>query len=90
MKSLLKEISVKFPGYQVIFDTSPVLSTSDPLVLAQQVNNIIMVVRAGATPRECLSEAIKSIGPERVKGIVLNGADLSPSSKYYYYYDQQS
>ena len=90
MKSLLKEISVKFPGHQVIIDTSPVLSTSDPLVLAQQVDKIVMVVRAGRTPRECLSEAIKSLGSDRVKGIILNGADLGPTSKYYYYYGQQS
>jgi protein-tyrosine kinase len=90
MKSLLKEIRLKFPGYQVIIDTSPVLSTSDPLVLAQQVDNIVMVVRAGATPREFLSEAIKSLGSDRVKGIILNGASLGPSSKYYYYYGQQS
>jgi protein-tyrosine kinase len=90
MKSFLKEIPVKFPGYQVIIDTSPVLSTSDPLVLAQQVDNIVMVIRAGATPRECLSEAIKSLGSDRIKGIILNGATLGPSSKYYYYYGQQS
>jgi capsular exopolysaccharide synthesis family protein len=90
MKSLLKDIRLKFPGCQIIIDTSPVLSTSDPLVLAQQVDNIVMVVRAGATPRECLSEAIKSLGSDRVKGIILNGATLGPSSKYYYYYGQQS
>lgn len=86
MKSLLKEIPTKFPGHQVIIDTSPVLSTSDPLVLAQQITNILMVVRAGTTPRECLSEAIKSLGPDRVKGIILNGTTLGPSSKYHYYY----
>jgi capsular exopolysaccharide synthesis family protein len=90
MKSLLREIPAKFPGHQVIIDTSPVLSTSDPLVLAQQVDKVLMVVRAGATPRECLSEAIKSLGRERVKGVILNGADLGRSSKYYYYYGRQS
>jgi Mrp family chromosome partitioning ATPase len=90
MKTLLKDLPANFPGYQVIIDTSPVLSTSDPLVLAQQVDNIVMVVRAGATPRDCLSEAIKSLGSDRVKGIILNGATVTPSSKYYYYYGQQS
>jgi capsular exopolysaccharide synthesis family protein len=85
MKSLLKDIPSRFPGQYVIVDTSPVLSTSDPLVLAHQVNSIVMVVRAGATPRNCLSEAIKSLGPNRVKGIILNGATVAPSSKYYYY-----
>jgi len=90
MKALLKEIPVNFPGHQVIIDTSPVLSTPDPLVLAQLVDKIVMVIRAGTTPRECLAEAIKSLGSDRVKGIILNGADLGPSSKYYYYYGQQS
>ena len=90
MKSLLKKIPVKFPGHQVIIDTSPVLSTSDPLVLAQQVHKIVMVVRAETTPRECLAEAIKSVGSDRVKGVILNGADLGSSSKYYYYYGRQS
>jgi capsular exopolysaccharide synthesis family protein len=85
MVSLLKEIHMTLPGYQVIIDTSPVLSTSDPLVLARQVDHILMVVRAGTTPRECLSEAIKSLGSDRVKGIILNGADLGSSSRYYYY-----
>ncbi len=90
MNALLKEIPARFPGYHVIIDTSPVLSTSDPLVLAQQIDNIVLVVRAGTTPRECLSEAIKSLGAERVKGIILNAATLGPSSKYYYYYGRQS
>jgi protein-tyrosine kinase len=90
MKTLLKEIPVKFPGHQVIIDTSPVLSTPDPLVLAQFVDKIVMVIRAGTTPRECLSEAIKSLGSDRVKGVILNGADFGPTSKYYYYYGQQA
>jgi len=85
MRSLLRDIPKQFPGYQVIIDTSPVLSTSDPLVLAQQLDKVVLVVRAGATPRECLSEAIKSLGAEKVSGIILNGADLGASSRYYYY-----
>jgi protein-tyrosine kinase len=90
MACLLKEIPGKFPGHRVIIDTSPVLSTPDPLVLARQVDKIVMVVRAGATPRECLSEAMKSLGSDRIKGVILNGAELGPSSRYYYYYGQQS
>jgi protein-tyrosine kinase len=88
MKTLLKEIPANFARHQVIIDTSPVLSTSDPLVLAQEVENIVLVVRAGTTPRDCLSEAIKSLGSDRVKGIILNGVTLGPSSKYYYYGQQ--
>jgi protein-tyrosine kinase len=90
MTGFLKEIPGKFPGHRVIIDTSPVLSTPDPLVLARQVDKIVMVVRAGTTPRECLLEAMKSLGSDRIKGVILNGAELGPSSRYYYYYGQQS
>ena len=90
MRALLEEISVKLPTHQIILDTSPVLSTPDPLVLSQQVDGIVMVVRAGKTPRDCLLEAIKSLGADRIMGLVLNAAELGPASKYYYYYRQQS
>ena len=58
-------------------------------MLAQLVDKIVMVIRAGTTPRECLSEAIKSLGSDRVKGVILNGADFGPTSKYYYYYGRR-
>jgi capsular exopolysaccharide synthesis family protein len=86
MKALIEAVSTRFPNHQIIVDTSPVLSTPDPLVLARHVDGIVMVVRAGKTPRDCLSEAIKSLGSTKILGVVLNGAELGPASKYYYYY----
>jgi len=85
MKTLVREIPAQFPGHQVIFDTSPVLSTSDPLVLGRLVDGLIMVVRAGKTPRACLSDALTSLGSKKVVGIVLNAAEIGTASKYYYY-----
>jgi capsular exopolysaccharide synthesis family protein len=90
MKALLGEIAEIFPNDQVIIDTSPVLSTSDPLVLCRQLDGLLMVVRAGKTPRECLSEALKLVGTDKIVGSVLNGAELGRSARYYYYYGQQS
>jgi capsular exopolysaccharide synthesis family protein len=90
MKALLREIGETFPNDQVIIDTSPVLSTSDPLILCRQLEGLIMVVRAGKTPRECLSEAIKLVSTDKIMGLVLNGAELGRSARYYYYYGQQS
>jgi len=85
MKSLIREIPELFPGHQIIVDTSPVLSTSDPLVLSRIVDGLVMVVRAGKTPRDCLSAAFRSLGSNKVMGIVLNGTELGTSSKYYQY-----
>ena len=85
MQILLKELPEIFPGHRIIVDTSPVISTSDPLVLSRLVEGIVMVVRAGKTPRACLSAAFKSLGSSKVMGIVLNGTELGVSSRYYRY-----
>jgi len=89
MKNVMEEIAGRFSADHVIIDTSPVLSTSDPLVLSRQLDGLLMVVRAGKTPRDCLSEAIKLVGADKIMGLVLNGAELGRSAKYYYYYGQQ-
>lgn len=85
MRSLVSEIPLRFPGHQVIIDTSPILSTSDPLVVGRLVDGVIMVVRAGKTPRGCLAEALTSLGSNKIVGVVLNGAELGMDSRYYYY-----
>jgi capsular exopolysaccharide synthesis family protein len=85
MQHTLAELRTKFPNHQIIIDNPPVLSTADPLILAAQVDGIIMVVRAGKTPRDCLMEALETLKSDKIMGVVFNGADLGVSSKYYYY-----
>lgn len=85
MKHVLEEIWSEFPGHQIIIDCPPVLSTPDPLVLARQVDGVLVVVRAGKTPRDFLMKTLQSLNSSKVMGIVLNGAELGIASKYYYY-----
>jgi protein-tyrosine kinase len=85
MKHVMEEIWTEFPGHQIIIDSPPVLSTPDPMVLARQVDGVLMVVRAGRTPRDFLVKALQSLNSSKVMGIVLNGAELGIASKYYYY-----
>jgi protein-tyrosine kinase len=90
MSQVMEEIRTEFPGYQIIIDCPPVLSTPDPLVIARQVDGVLMVMRAGKTPRDYLIKALQSINSNKVLGVILNGADLGISSKYYYYSAQGS
>ena len=85
MRQIIHEAQAQFPGHCVIIDSPPILSTPDPLVIARYVDGVLVVVRAGKTPRDYLTKAIQSINSSKVVGIVLNGADLGLSSKYYYY-----
>ena len=86
MRRMIDEIHTTLPGHTIIIDTPPVLATPDPLVLSRQVDGVIMVIRAGKTPKDYLAKALSSFSSDKVLGVVLNGADLGLGSKYYYYY----
>ena len=85
MKDVLEEARADFPGYQIIIDSPPILSTPDPLVIAGHVDGVLVVVRAGKTPREYLTKALQTLNSSKVMGVVLNGAEMGMASKYYYY-----
>lgn len=86
MGRVFKEIQTELPGHFVVIDSPPVLATPDPLVLGRQVDGVIMVIRAGKTPKDYLAKALSSFNSNKILGVVLNGADLGLGSKYYYYY----
>ncbi len=85
MNEIMEEARAEFPGHHIIIDSPPVLSTPDPLIIARYVDAVLVVVRAGKTPRDYLTKALQSLSSNKVMGIVLNGADLGVASKYYYY-----
>ncbi|HLV81198.1 MAG TPA: CpsD/CapB family tyrosine-protein kinase [Chthonomonadaceae bacterium] len=63
-------------SYMVV-DMAPVLPVADTRVLARSLDGVVLVVRAGETPRELAARAIEMIGSDRVLGVVLNGAQSS-------------
>lgn len=69
----------------VIVDTAPVLSVSDALWLAPEVDSVLFVVRAGSTKPESLQAALTALGSTHQShlGIVLNGVRKSDKSPYY-------
>jgi len=77
------------PHYDwILVDSPPVLPLTDALLLRQQTDASLLVVRAGRTPADCVAEAIELLGRQCIAGIVLNGAESSESrySEYGYYY----
>jgi protein-tyrosine kinase len=85
MKHLIEEVKAEFPGYRIIIDSPPILSTPDPIVIARHVDAVLLVIRAGKTPRDYLTKALQSLSSIKLMGVVLNGANLGMSSQYYYY-----
>jgi len=69
----------------VIIDTPPVALLSDAKLLAGMVDGTLLVVRAGATPYPIVQRAMQAIGPERILGTILNGAEASAVTGHGYY-----
>lgn len=76
--------SVKCDFDYVIVDSPPILPLVDISILAKAVDALMLVVRAGKTPKDMVTKAVSSLPKERVMGIVLNGASDEHMKKYYY------
>ncbi len=70
----------------VLVDTPPVVPVADLLALSDWVDGIFLVVSAHVTPRSLLDEALSSLDPKKVVGIVYNGDDLPLSRRHRSYY----
>jgi len=89
MGELLKSLKESGDNAYIIIDSPPIISTTEPTLLSEMVDGIILVVMADRTPRETIKRSVKSIDQKKIIGIVLNQVDLKPSSyysKYYYKY----
>jgi non-specific protein-tyrosine kinase len=72
MKALLKEMKERYPERFIIFDTSPVLTSADPLVLANLVDGILLVVEAEKTKKEEVLKVLEMFKNKTVIGTVFN------------------
>jgi protein-tyrosine kinase len=62
---------------EIYLDVPPALATADAQVVAYKVDGIVLVARAGVTPREQVSAAVRQLSGAPVWGLVLNGVDPS-------------
>ena len=73
MQAVLDECASRFDW--VLVDTPPVGVMADAQLLARQVQGVIFVIRAGATPFSVVQKAIAELGRECIIGTVLNGVE---------------
>ncbi len=73
-------------GYHVIVDAPPVLPLTDPVILASQVDGVLLVASNGQTTREACRLAIERLTTAggKLVGIVLQKFQVADSSCYYY------
>jgi capsular exopolysaccharide synthesis family protein len=82
MRSVLERAKSDFD--YVIVDSPPILPLVDMNILSRMVDGVLLVVKAGATPKDLVSKAVNSLPNRNISGVILNGADDKHMKKYYY------
>ena len=88
MHALIRELADRYDDRIVIFDSPPLLVSSEAAVLATHMSQIVMVVAAGETTESALKDALKRIEGCAAVGLLLNKGRASSAG--YYGYDGYS
>jgi len=83
MERVIKALSAQDPNRVIIFDSSPLLSTSESKVLSTLVGQVVLVVCAGKTPRSAVLHAVNMLEGDKAVNLVLNQARNQLGSEYY-------
>jgi len=74
----------------VLFDSPPLLHTTESHALAQSMGQVVVVVRAESTAQPVVLDALKLLEGHRAVSLVLNQSVKSASTAYYYRYGEGS
>ena len=86
MDRLLHEMATRYPSRIVVFDSPPLLVTTESRVLATHMGQIVFVVQAEATLKSEVKRALAMIESCPVKMILLNQARTVAQGAYGYGY----
>jgi protein-tyrosine kinase len=88
MATLVKELSSRYPDRVIIFDTPPLLLTTEAQAMAHLMGQIVVVVHAAHTPQSAVLQALESLEGTTSISIVLNKTRTAMGEEYggYGYY----
>ncbi len=88
MRQLLETVKSRYNV--ILIDTPPSIAVTDASILASLVDGVLLVIRAGETPREAAKRSFEQLYRVNAPlvGAVLNGIQASNVYGSYYYYYQ--
>ena len=86
MAIVLHELGTRYPDRIVIFDSPPLLPTTEARALALHMGQIVMVVAADSTRQHAVNLALATIENCEIVLMMLNKADKTDVGTYYGYY----
>ncbi|MFO1272351.1 MAG: XrtA-associated tyrosine autokinase [Rubrivivax sp.] len=88
MNELLDELASRYTDRIIIFDSPPLLLTTEARVLAAHMGQIVVVVRADSTLQSVVQQALQTIEACPIKLMLLNQARAGTPGGYGYGYSQ--
>ena len=86
MSRLLDEMARRYPDRIIIFDSPPLLQTTEARVLATHMGQVVVVVRAEHTAQAAVADALATIEACPVRLMLLNQAPVGAQAAYGYGY----
>jgi protein-tyrosine kinase len=86
MVRLLDDMASRYPDRIIIFDSPPLLLTTESRALATHMGQVMVIVHAGHTAQAAVKEALRTINACPVKMMVLNQSRETTSGGYGYGY----
>ena len=85
MAALLRDLASRYQDRIIIFDSPPLLPTTEARVLATHMGQIVMVVAAESTSQNTLNQALATIESCEHVMMLLNKASRTETGAYGYY-----
>ncbi len=86
MNRMVEDMASRYPDRIIIFDSPPLLLTTESRVLANHMGQIVVVVKAGGTSQDDVKHALSTIESCPVKMMVLNQTRSARYQGYGYGY----
>ena len=85
MRKIIVDLCTRDPRRILLLDSPPLLLTNEGRTLVKIAGQIVLVVRAGHTPRQAVQDAMGLFDAQQTGGIILNQVQVSPAEGYYGY-----
>ena len=85
MSAMLDDMAQRYPDRIILFDSPPLLVTSEASVLASHMGQIVMVIEAEKTPQPAVRQALTLIEDCELTWVLLNKAKTMAGVDYYGY-----
>ena len=85
MREVVARLSARNPRRLILFDSPPLLVSSEARALVAIPGQIVLVARTAHTPQRAVVDAIGHIDKQKLRGLVLNDAVVGDQHGYYDY-----